>query len=547
AYIVDLKTVAITTLPFAEGAEPGRVAFDASGRAHLVLRGAGSVATLDLASKALLRDAAVCELPRGIVHHQTQDALLVTCASGELLTLDPSTLAERSRLFVDRDLRDVVVDGAGDVVVSRFRSAELLKVRDGAIALRMKPLTVTHPRIDTFAIDRDGNTVELSENISKSPMQAWRMVTAPGGDPVVVHERGDDTEVVPAPGGYGGGGCEPIVECTMSRFDSQGNTQAGGAMSGVAVGVDAAYSTDGSLFAVASPSAYLTGGNTVRVYRSAVVENPQPDNDCGTLADTEMGSEGQAIALAFDTQGRLLVQSREPAQLAIYEFTEDETFGALSTTLRWLVPLADSSVRDTGHDLFHADVGMQLACMSCHGEARDDGHTWNFKGFGPRRTQSLGGGILSTAPFHWEGDLSTFGNLVSEVMVGRMGGFGVDDDQVTALADWIDRQPALRLSASNAKAVQHGKSLFESSATACTNCHSGDALTNNASVDVGTGGLFQVPSLRGLGLRAPYMHTGCASTLKERFDSACGGASHGNVSGLSPSDINDLVAYLETL
>ena len=66
-------------------------------------------------------------------------------------------------------------------------------------------------------------------------------------------------------------------------------------------------------------------------------------------------------------------------------------------------------------------------------------------------------------------------------------------------------------------------------------------------VDVGTGGKLQVPSLRGVSLRAPYMHDGCAPTLHDRFGACGGGDKHGVTSGLSPSQIDDLVAYLTTL
>ena len=41
------------------------------------------------------------------------------------------------------------------------------------------------------------------------------------------------------------------------------------------------------------------------------------------------------------------------------------------------------------------------------------------------------------------------------------------------------------------------------------------------------GGAFQVPSLVGIGTRGPFMHDGCAATLRDRFNPACGGAQHG--------------------
>jgi cytochrome c peroxidase len=65
---------------------------------------------------------------------------------------------------------------------------------------------------------------------------------------------------------------------------------------------------------------------------------------------------------------------------------------------------------------------------------------------------------------------------------------------------------------------------------------------------VGTGGTFQVPGLLGLALRAPYMHNGCAKTLDQRFEAACGGGDkHGVTSKLTKEQLADLIAYLKTL
>ena len=120
--------------------------------------------------------------------------------------------------------------------------------------------------------------------------------------------------------------------------------------------------------------------------------------------------------------------------------------------------------------------------------------------------------------------------------------------RIDALSGWLfERQPPARLRAADDKAALRGKALFESDDVGCTSCHSGDKLTNNKTVDVGTGGMFQVPSLIGVGYRAPFIHTGCAATLHDRFDPACGGDKHGNTAQLSKADINDLTAYLETL
>src|SRR4029079_17135526 len=89
-----------------------------------------------------------------------------------------------------------------------------------------------------------------------------------------------------------------------------------------------------------------------------------------------------------------------------------------------------------------------------------------------------------------------------------------------------------------------GKQLFEER---CTACHAGAAMTTSRTVDVGTGVAFQVPSLVGVGWRAPFIHSGCAKTLFDRFDPACGGAAHGDTKDLDKAQIADLVGFLETL
>jgi cytochrome c peroxidase len=76
----------------------------------------------------------------------------------------------------------------------------------------------------------------------------------------------------------------------------------------------------------------------------------------------------------------------------------------------------------------------------------------------------------------------------------------------------------VHVSGGDPAAIARGKQLFESSSVGCATCHRGAALTNNLTVDVGTGGHFQVPSLLGLALRSPFMHDGCAKTPAERFD-----------------------------
>src|SRR5262249_49418089 len=127
----------------------------------------------------------------------------------------------------------------------------------------------------------------------------------------------------------------------------------------------------------------------------------------------------------------------------------------------------------------------------------------------------------------------------------RMSGGEVTRSQKLSLGPWLNRVPAPTAPpAQDSAAVERGRDVF--AAAQCGACHSGELFTNNQLFDVGTGGKFKAPSLLGVGSRAPFMHTGCAATLRDRFG-ACGGSAHGTTSTLSAAQVADLVAYLESL
>jgi mono/diheme cytochrome c family protein len=157
---------------------------------------------------------------------------------------------------------------------------------------------------------------------------------------------------------------------------------------------------------------------------------------------------------------------------------------------------------------------------------------------------------MPTAPFHWNGDLANLGLLMKQVFVDRMSGPDLDKAYIDALGVWLDTIPAMpAMPAQDPAAVDRGRALFADPAVGCATCHAGTLLTNNATVDVGTGRALQVPSLRGLAWRAPYMHDGCAATLLDRFSAPCGGSGdkHGVTSRLNDAQRADLVAFLRSL
>ena len=514
----------VATLKLAAHDEPGRLAEDDAHRVHVALRRGGAVVTIDPTLGTILGRRDVCPSPRGITFDSAGARMIVACEGGELVAVptDPAgTPALIARL--DRDLRDVVIAG-GHMYVSRFRSAEILDVSpEGTVLARSTP--------DVSKVDA-----------AAKPTLAWRMIAAPPGAastrPVLLHEIAatpGGTPVSTTQGGYGSPPLSP-TDCAptiITAAVSLGDGSLVHAPTQLVVPVDIA--TDGVSYAVVAAG----NGHTPVLPQIYIL-----GTSSGPCADTQntLSPSGQAIAVALLPGGLVLVQSREPAQLEIIASTS--RVNSLGSSI---IPLASDSREDTGHAIFHSNSGSGIACASCHGEGGDDGHVWTFDTEGARRTPSLRGTLAGTAPYHWNGEMADISVLADTVMTGRMNGPPLDVPMKQDLESWLFALPALPAPTGlDPAAIARGRAIFESKAAGCASCHGGVRFTSSDTLDVGTGGLFQVPSLVGVSARAPFLHNGCAATLTDRFG-ACGGGAHGNTSSLSPDGIGDLVTYLQSL
>jgi len=97
-----------------------------------------------------------------------------------------------------------------------------------------------------------------------------------------------------------------------------------------------------------------------------------------------------------------------------------------------------------------------------------------------------------------------------------------------------------------------GKALFEGVAN-CSSCHAGswfipiDEADRTIAAGVGTGmAPINVTSLLGLWSTGPYLHDGSAETLLDVLTSNTGDA-HGVTSSLTPTELDQIVAYLQSL
>ena len=598
--IVDLQALNSRDVAFEAGDEPGRVVVDGAGHAYVALRSAGDIARIDIASAQVDQRTHVCAAPRGMAIDPL-GMLHVACADGRLASLNASDGSVARELDLKADLRDVIVRG-DHLLVSTFKGAQLLvidkagKVVDKKGALQFR---ITVPKLVKSTDPQIPEQITQHEHPMQSHI-AWRMVQAPNGDVVMLHQgaseevvditkQDDPTDVSTGMSisPYGGGGsCSGIVTPAMTTIDNNGRTTTTAISMGpltVDMAVEPTLGTlavvqagkadakalrphtivddsDSDFGAASAPGGFPVGPgvfvNVAELDLPASLRNDDVPSSVvmlvnngqnvpfpgfnGCLPGQTFEVPGQATAVAYAGPNALLVQSREPALITKLSLS--------STAPSKIVELGGPSVLDTGHEIFHRDAGGGIACVSCHAEGAEDGHTWKFTGLGDRRTQALHVGLAGTAPFHWGGDERDLGHLMEDVFVGRMGGIHQSGDRLDALTNWLFslKPPAPSMDA-HADAAVRGKALFESASTGCTNCHTGAKLTNNKTVDVGTGGMFQVPSLVGIGYRAPLMHTGCAATLEARFDPSCGGSKHGNVEQLSSAEVDDMVAYLRTL
>jgi DNA-binding beta-propeller fold protein YncE len=603
-YVVDLAKRSVTaTIKLSKGDEPGRVVADAAGRVHVALRHGGALVTIDPKAGTVTARREVCAAPRGVAYDPTADLLHVACADGQLVSLPAAGGDVVRRLQLDSDLRDVIVDGP-HLQITRFRSAELLTVgADGTISDRVAPPWFKAQNVRggayyspsvawrAMAMPTGGVAIlhqrGLAEEVNPiaggyggfSPcdaiVQTAVTVVAPGQDPqsgpamagmvlsvdMDVSADGNKIAIISTANATNSeieGGAprlprvfvtdmnsatDQIVGCSTDGQHAPcvplggffgGTAGSVGSVGSVGTSSDAMFPTDPSgAGGSAGASAPGTSDTAPAPPPSFIQTTCGQDN--GVPTDPHVPQVvGEPIAVSFAANSDVVVQSREPAVLSF-------PGGAPIT-------LSTESRADTGHMLFHANAGGFIACASCHAEGNDDARVWRFACEGERRTQSMQVGLRGTEPFHWGGDEMNFPQLVSDVFVGRMSGPQLEPQQTDATLRWIDAQPRIaRAAVTMTPSIERGRALFNNPTAACSTCHNGPSLTNNMTVDVGTGGKFQVPSLIGIGTRGPFMHNGCATTLKDRFGACGGGDKHGVTSKLAAPQIDDLVAYLKTL
>lgn len=527
---VDLASGETRELRLEAGLELGRLVEDGSGSVHVIARRGGAVIEIDPASMTELARRAVCAAPRGLAWQERGDRLHVACADGTLVTLGPTREPERT-VWIGGDLRDVVlVDDA--LLVSRFRSAEAVRVEaDGSVgpARSMEVATLSSPASPELSQQYDPNTaVRLvgtadarlmlhqrsrigAESVVRAPASTYSYSSRPTSDGFVTWEDPCGNAVAHA-------------TVSLVRADAQ---PAGVSMplSRGVTPVDVALGDDGRL-AIAfagDPGGRWSAGPQVL---SARVDDVARGDDTGRAclpAGSRSGYPGVVVSVAYAGEA-LLVQTREPATLVVEREGTD----------RRVIALGGEPVRDTGHTLFHMDLGGTISCATCHPGGGDDGHVWTFMATGSIRTQSLEG-VVGLPPYHRAGDVPSFADLLRRLEV-QMDAPSLEGERTGALERWLESVPvAPRGAPRNDTLAGEGEAIF--AREDCASCHEGALGSDRELHEVADVMQITAP-LAGVAARAPYLRDGRARDLADAL------VRHEIV--LPEEERAALVAYLES-
>lgn len=217
------------------------------------------------------------------------------------------------------------------------------------------------------------------------------------------------------------------------------------------------------------------------------------------------------------------------------------------------VAIADASLPpevEEGRRLFYSAVSDSMgaagvSCASCHFDGRNDGLSW-FLMNGPRNTPSLAGEISATAPVTWTEQVPTVAEEAVFTATRRMGSGDLPESHAGQIASYIDWVRVPDQPAPEASAVDRGREIFFREDVACASCHNGALYTDNEPYDMYDLEGVNTRSLVGVAASAPYLHDGRANTLRDVVLMSRDGRM-GDTSSLSDAEIDDLVAFLESL
>lgn len=269
------------------------------------------------------------------------------------------------------------------------------------------------------------------------------------------------------------------------------------------------------------------------------------------LADVvPIGARPTGLALSGD-QGAIYVHAAFDYTVAVVRAVDSGASRRLEVVQRFAYarsPLPAAVER--GRRLFYSAVDERMtraelggvSCSSCHPEGRTDGLTWRLLQ-GRRNTPALWG-VTQTAPYHWEGLVSSLPAFNAR-MVETMGGRGLSQEDAADLEAYLAAIPPPDAPLPTALAAE-GRALFQGS-VGCAGCHAGPLFTDGRTHAAENGLTIDTPSLVGARTTPPYLHDGTAPALGVVLSDSAALAEHRVAGKLSPAELKALIEYVESL
>ncbi len=452
-----------------------------------------------------------------------------------------------------------------DVAAARVRRSFALPGRPTGMARRGRTILVTLARTGAIAaIDADVGSITMRSVSLPRGVFASQLSSVGVSEHGAVHalyqrvEADADRERDPSRGGYGS-----VVD-GAPRIEPRLDGPCG----------DRYARFDGGALAMSGPSAvaarggwlWITHQYTDNVLLARCDESGTPrEGALEVFATFRVGRGPRGVALSEDGRTAFVDVGFDWA-LARLDAPEARTTTVIEPTFarrreRGPSFLSDEALR--GRSLFFDAVDTHLTpsgvvtCGTCHPSGGEDGLAWFLHTTGVprklRRTPPAWAARASLAPFHWDGEFTDAALLARTTTRELMQGDGllVDFDDIAAFMSEAPPPPPRPVDDATRASVARGAELFVSSG--CVDCHVEALRSDGARHDVlppaadadALLASVNTPALAGARARAPYFHDGRARTLRDTV--SVPDDTHGRTSELTPEDLDDLVAYLESL
>ena len=576
--LIDAKTYQLLAeVPV--GKHPRTVAVDKQGNAWVTNEDDATISVVSASGQALnIITLPYASRPYGICFDPLKNYCYVTLqGTGKMLKINASTKQITQTAEVGRSPRGIaVVSDGSKVLVTQFISPE-----DKGLVREVNAQTMSVSKTIELAFDQQDDFEDRGRGV---PNFLSAITISPDGAEAWVPSKKDNTTR-----GLFKDGRELTFDNTVRTIVSKINMSSGIENLSSRIDINDAdmacaveFSPYGNIAFVA-----LQGNNRV------VMIDVEYHSRLGSIDTTGLAPQGMVLN---EDGTRLFVHNFMSRTVRVFN-TEDIVLANNQVgTLLATIPTIQKEVLDPqvlkGKQIFYnaQDERMTFAgyisCATCHLDGGSDERVWDFteRGEGLRNTHTLlGRAGTKMGNVHWTSNFDEIQDFENDIRNGFKGkGFlpdsvfnsGTVNDplgdkkaglspELDALAayvtslDKVHQSPYRNQDGSLTNDAMEGKKIFAD--LGCATCHAGSDFTDRKSGmfhDVGTiqtssgkrrnGTLagFGTPTLKGIWETAPYLHDGSAPTLRDVLVTRNVDKKHGNLSSLSETQIDDLVAYL---